>query len=32
MTKKDTTKLAEEIIKNANKYSIPMRKKPKPKK
>lgn len=31
MTKKNTTKLAEAIIKNSNKYSIPMKKKPKKK-
>ena len=32
MTKKDTTKLAAAIIENANKYSIPLKKKPKQKK
>lgn len=32
MTKKDTTKIAEAIIKNAEKYSIPLKKRPKPKK
>lgn len=32
MTKKDTTKIAKDIIENAKKYSIPMKKKPKPKK
>lgn len=32
MSKRDTTKLAEKIIKDANKYSIPLKKKPKPKK
>lgn len=32
MSKRDTTKLAADIIKNADKYGIPLKKKPKKKK